>query len=150
MLGCSRNPGQSVCEENVKGRQGMTGLTLEFRFEELPLVIEGGFEAGEVSGSAEIAYHRDGEWCVRAIALDGARRLTPAEMEPGGAAPQQRFRRRPVALDDGDPLFLRILDRLEHEWADRVRDAVGAGIADAQASRYDERHDRRRARAVAG
>jgi hypothetical protein len=126
----------------------MTGLMLEFRFEELPLVVDNGFEAGEVSGSAEIAYHRDGEWCVRGIALDGARRLTPVESEPNGTGPR-RFHRRLVALDEGDPLYLRILDRLEHDWAGRVREAVGDEILQVRTTQYDDRHDRRRALAFA-
>ncbi len=49
--------------------------TLTFQFEELPLVIDRGFEAGDIAGVAEISYHRDGEWTIGAIALDGARRL---------------------------------------------------------------------------
>ena len=129
----------------------MTGRTLQFRFEELPLVVDAGFEAGEVSGSAEIGYHGDGEWCVRAIALDGAKRLpppAPVDPLPAMAAPRPpapRFARRPVTLDEGDPLFLRILDRLEHAWAERVGDAVTAALGEARAARDDERHDHRRA-----
>jgi len=117
----------------------MTGRTLDFRFEELPLVVDDGFEAGEVSGTAEISYHGDGEWCVRAIALDGARRL------PAPPATAARFLRRLVALDDGDPLFLRILDRLEHGWAERVHEAVFAALARERAASDDDRHDHRRA-----
>lgn len=120
----------------------MTGRTLDFRFEELPLVVEGGFEAGEVSGTAEISYHADGEWCVRGIALDGARRLPAAAP---AAPPRPRFQRRSVALDDGDPLFLRILDRLEHGWAERVGDAVLAALRGERAARNDNHHDQRRA-----
>lgn len=72
----------------------MTGRTLQFRFEELPLVVDAGFEAGEVSGSAEIGYHGDGEWCVRAIALDGAKRLPPpAPANPSPPRPRHSPRR---------------------------------------------------------
>jgi hypothetical protein len=126
-------------------RKTRMGRTVTFRFEELPLVVDAGFAAGEVSGTAEISYHHDGEWGVRAITLDGARRLTPAEMAtlPRTAVPT-RFARRAVALDNGDPLFLRILDRLEHEWADRVRDAVSDQITSDRAARHDNRHDARR------
>lgn len=120
----------------------MMGRTLQFRFEELPLVIDDGFEAGEVSGTAEIAYHGDGEWCVRAIALDGARRL-PAAPTPVSTA-TGRFLRRSVALDDGDPLFLRILDRLEQGWAGRVGEAVASALTEERAARDDGRHDHRR------
>ena len=124
----------------------MTGRTLEFRFEELPLVIDDGFEAGEVSGTAEISYHADGEWCVRTIALDGARRLAAASDSP--TDPPRRFLRRSIGLDDGDPLFLRILDRLEHAWADRVLEAVSTALSRERAEGDDDRHDRRRAQLV--
>lgn len=115
--------------------------TLDFHFEDLPLVMEAGFEAAEVSGAAEIAYHGDGEWCVRAIALDATRRLSPSDALTTGA----RFARTRLALDDGDPLFLRILDRLEHGWASRVGDAVADALAQARAAAPDTRADRRRA-----
>jgi hypothetical protein len=129
----------------------MTGRTLTFRFEELPLVIEGAFEAAEVSGAADVSYHRDGEWCIRAIALDGARRLSPQEaMAQPAPDPPPRFLRKAVALDDGDPLFLRIHHRLEHDWADRVREAVQARLDCERAGRDDDRADRRRALRGAG
>ena len=123
----------------------MTGRTLQFRFEELPLVVDDGFEAAEVSGAAEIGYHGDGEWCVRAIALDGARRLPPPTPAAMPGPPPPRFARRLVALDDGDPLFLRILDRLEHALADRVAEAVAGALGEARAARDDDRHHHRRA-----
>jgi L-aminopeptidase/D-esterase-like protein len=59
--------------------------------------------------------------------------------------PPPRFARRLVALDDGDPLFLRILDRLEHALADRVAEAVAGALGEARAARDDDRHHHRRA-----
>jgi hypothetical protein len=44
---------------------------LTYEFEELPLVVEGGFEAGLVNGSAEIRVYDDGAWFVGSIYLDG-------------------------------------------------------------------------------
>lgn len=45
--------------------------TLTYRFQELPLIEEGGFRAGLLDGSATVAFHRDGEWFVRDIFLEG-------------------------------------------------------------------------------
>lgn len=50
--------------------------TLPITFEELPIIVQGGFECGLVNGSAEISYHPDGEWFVKKIYLDGRRKLT--------------------------------------------------------------------------
>lgn len=122
--------------------------TLNFQFEELPLVMEGGFQAADVTGSAEIAYHRDGEWTIRTIALDGARRLSHSAQEIATAARSGNslpaFERRPVALDEGDTLYLRIYHRLEHDWRDRVQDAVIEQLAADRESRADTRADHRR------
>lgn len=128
--------------------------TLHFSFEELPLVIEGGFEAGDIAGSAEISYHRDGEWSIRAIALDGARRLSHAPQDvltaarAGKALPA--FERRPVILDEGDPVYLRIYHRLEHEWRDKVRTAIIDRLAADREATIDTRADQRRALRAAG
>lgn len=91
-----------------------------FSFEELPLVIEGGFEAGLVNGSAEIAYHRDGEWTICGISLDGAKRNT---------APSPVFIHKPVDLDAGSPIFLMIYHVLENGKREAVNDAVLDQIA---------------------
>jgi hypothetical protein len=128
--------------------------TLQFQFEELPLVIEAGYEAADVAGHAEIAYHRDGEWSIRAIALDGARRLTHAPHELLMASRDGRtlplFARQPVALDAGDPLYLRIYHRLEHDWRARVQSAVIEQLAADRDSAADERADHRRALRAVG
>lgn len=47
--------------------------TLEYIFEELPLITVGGFAAGLISGKANIAFDASGEWFVREIYLDGYR-----------------------------------------------------------------------------
>jgi hypothetical protein len=125
------------------------GRTFTFQFEELPLVIEGGVEAGDVAGSAEIAYGGDGAWTIRSIALDGARRLAHAPHEIAAAARAGRslpaFARHSVVLDEGDPLYLRIYHRLEHDWHARVQNVVVDRLADDREARADSRADRRRA-----
>jgi hypothetical protein len=121
--------------------------TLHFCFEELPLLIEAGFEAGDMTGSAEISYHRDGEWSIRAIALDAGRRRSPAEMLAAARSdrPLSNFERRPLRLEEGDPIYLRIYHRLEHEWRGRVETAVIDQLAADRDSAADERADYRRA-----
>ena len=123
--------------------------TLQFRFEELPLIVDDGVEAADVAGTAEIAYYRDGEWCIAAIALDGAKRLIHPPREIQAAAREgralPRFARRDIPLDDGDPLFGRILHRLEHDWHDRVQAAVIEHLAAERDGAQDVRADRRRA-----
>lgn len=123
--------------------------TLNFQFEELPLVVDGGFEAGDVTGSAEISYHRGGEWTIRSIALDGARRLSHSAHAIATAARAGHtlpaFERKPVALDEGDTLYLRIYHRLEHDWRDRVQNMVIEQMAADRESEADTRADHRRA-----
>lgn len=102
--------------------------TFSFPFEELALVIEGGFEAGLVNGSAEIAYYPDGDWFIDSISLDGHKRLHHT-IEAHWAAsivgkPLPVFERKPIALDEGSSLYLMIYERLENEWRDAVHDAV--------------------------
>jgi hypothetical protein len=121
-------------------------MTLEFQFTELPLVIEGGFEAGLVTGEAEIAYHRDGEWSVRGIYLEGFRERSQAgraTMQANGLKPSF-YERKPVEVDRGTFLFNTILHRLEHEWADRVQEAVNEARVEDRAAAADDRADMRR------
>lgn len=87
--------------------------TRHLQFEELPLIITGGYEAGQVNGTAAISYRRDGEWNIDGIWLDGFKK-------PGTEGKYCK----PVELDHGTPIFLAIYDRLEHEWRDRVEDFV--------------------------
>lgn len=125
------------------------GRTLTFQFEELPLVVEGGIEAADVAGSAEIAYGGDGAWTIRSIALDGARRLAHPAHEIAAAARAGRslpaFARHSILLDEGDPLYLRIYHRLEHDWHARVQTMVIEQLANDRDAHADTRADRRRA-----
>jgi len=139
----------SVMLITVRSDGDTVGRTLTFQFEELPLVIEGGVEAGDVAGSAEIAYHGDGAWTICSIALDGARRLVHTPHEIAAAARAGRglpaFARQNILLDEGDPLYLRIYHRLEHEWHTRVQSVVIEHLADDRETHADSRADRRRA-----
>lgn len=86
--------------------------TLIHTFEELPLVLSGGFEVAPVSGQAEIEYSDyDGQFTVREIWLDGVREKTPEERkaEPGF------FKRGLIRLDitEHQWLWCAIAERLE-------------------------------------
>lgn len=99
---------------------------LIFRFEELPLVVDLGVEAGLVNGQAVISYWPDGLWSVTSICLDGHRERSEAERESDRAAGKKlipRFEHKLVPLE-GNPLHTIIWSRLEEEWREHVQDAV--------------------------
>ncbi len=104
---------------------------IEFEFEELATVIENGFEAGLINGTATIGYQADQEWCIREIALDGYK-LRPAELR---AIALSAYDKKPVALcRDSHPwLYGVIVDRLESEpWRSHIVDAIAEHHADAR------------------
>ena len=121
--------------------------TVTYEFSELPMVIDLGFEAGLVNGSAEISYFADGEWSVSAIYLDGHKKLRPTLQDYLKAHAEGRtlpvFEEKPVALDAGSSLHLIILDRLEHRERDAIQEMVNeAREADASiAHRWDDARD---------
>ena len=45
--------------------------SFSYAFEELPLVISGGYAACDVTGFAEITYDMTGAWSVQRIGFDG-------------------------------------------------------------------------------
>jgi hypothetical protein len=105
-----------------------------YLFEELPLVMTGGYSACDVTGFAEIAYDTAGAWSVQRIGFDGFRARAPAASATGQDRPPPRFERAPVWLDSGDPIGLIVYDRLEHEWSARVQQQVDDRM-------YDDRID---------
>lgn len=95
-------------------------MTRDMQFEELPLIVTGGYEAGQVNGTAAISYRRDGEWHIDGLWLDGFRKATAQERAQG----KPYWIVEPIELDAGTPIYLMIYDRLEHEWRDKVEDFV--------------------------
>ena len=116
---------------------------IDFDFEELAIVVDLGFEAGLVNGSATIAYESDGEWFVREIRLDGHRLRSLAERT--GDDTIGMIERRAVVIDRADRawLYLAILDQLENG---RFKDHVADAIKDDRAARADEHADHERDR----
>ena len=118
---------------------------LKFNFEELPIIVDLGFEAGLVNGTATIGYEDGGEYFVREIALDGHRRRSIAEraesQAKGRAFPM--FERKSVIVDRASYswLYVAICDQLENgRFKNHVVDAIEA---DRAASRHDAADDRR-------
>ena|SRR3990167_2342636 len=107
-------------------------MTLTYDFEELPLIIENGFHAGLVSGSAEISFYNDGEWHVRTIYLGGYKKL-----------PSGQYERRKIEIDNSyASIRLAIWSELTNgNFKDSVSDAVQEALAEegiVQRTEYQE------------
>jgi hypothetical protein len=83
--------------------------TIEIEFQELPLLVSNGIEAGLVDGSAEIRFHDDGEWSVGAIYLEGFKDHKRTRLE----------------VDTRGEIYLNILDALE---TGSLRDRITAKV----------------------
>lgn len=117
--------------------------TLEFEFDELPLIIDLGFDAAIISGMADISYRADGEWSVSAIYVDGYRErslVERAKMRGDGT----RFEKKLVEIERGSWMFDTIARRLENEWRDKVQNAVNEAIGEDRACAADNAADYRR------
>jgi hypothetical protein len=113
----------------------MTNI-LSFEFEELPLVITNGIEAGLINGCAEIQYSRDGEWHVDSVSVEGHQKLTQAERDAGKRP--WIYVAAPIELADMIAL------RLESDWSDKVQDAINEHMAEEREAAADMRYDMRR------
>ena len=122
--------------------------TFTFNFDDLPLVIENGIEACEVSGSAEIEYSLDGEWAIALIWFDGRRKIKHSIEDYMAAAAAGKFppayEYKDVALDRGTPIHSIIYDRLENEWSEQVQEAVREQLASDREDAAEQRADMRR------
>lgn len=120
--------------------------TLEFEFEELPLIIDLGFDAAIISGMADISYHADGEWSVSSIYVDGYRErslVEKAKMRGDGLVPTS-FEKKLVEVERGSWMFNTIASRLESEWRTKVQNAVNEAIGEDRACAADDAADYRR------
>ena len=92
---------------------------ITFPFEELPLIVDLGTEAGLVNGTASIHVHKDGEWFVNEIFLDGYHKKYNA----------LGFDAVPVEVERRSPLFSLILDQLENgKFKNHIVDAVANAL----------------------
>ena len=89
----------------------MTTRTLDYTFEQVPLIIDGAFEDDGVSGTAEITYYGNGEWSVGDISVEISRYPTAAER---AVVPFAGRIRKQHTLDRTSWLYLTLYDRLEN------------------------------------
>jgi hypothetical protein len=105
--------------------------TFTYEFDELPLVIANGVEAGFINGAAEIRYSRDGSWHTETITVEGfGERVNGKRLWPQVPAPAE--------------LAGMIVRRLEKEWEGRVQDEVNYQIEEDRQCAADEYADMRR------
>jgi len=105
-------------------------MQIEFPFEELAIISEGGVQAGLMSGTAEITYYPDGEYHVGKIYLDGFRKR----------ADGSGFDRVPVELEYEVSVHLRTLqaqlylaiwgELTDGSFKDAVENAVSKAISE--------------------
>lgn len=101
-----------------------------YTFEELPLAVVNGIEAGLVNGQAEIHYDR-GNWSIGSITLEGmGQRVNGVRQWPQVACPEA------IAAIIGA--------RLEDEWAGRIDDALADQIERDREDAIEARAERRR------
>ncbi len=104
---------------------------LTYEFEELPLVLENGIQAGLVDGEAEIAYGRDvWDFTIRSISLT--------------AWSKAGRMKKCMPLDEGNPLYNIIYDRLEGHLNDSVQDAIREQLAEDRNEAAEMRAEARR------
>jgi len=105
-----------------------------FHFDELPLAVANGVEAGFVNGEAELEYESDGEWMIINITL-----------EASGVTVNGK---RTYPQIDAPPDIAAIIDSyLNREWRARVCEAVSEQCdqdrIDAREQQADYRRDER-------
>jgi hypothetical protein len=109
---------------------------LSYEFEELPIAIVNGIEAGLINGMAEIQYNRSGDWAVESVCLEGYLKLTYAERAAG---------KKPwIYVKAPAELAFIISDRLECEWAHKVADAINEQLAADREDAAEQRAKMRR------
>lgn len=105
--------------------------TLTYTFEELPLVLENGLQAALIDGEAEISYSRDvWDFTIQSISLN--------------SYDMKSRKWKPVALDEGNPLYGIIYDRLESFASENVQEAIRDQLAEDRAEAAEMRAESRR------
>lgn len=108
--------------------------TFTYEFEELPLAIVDGIEAGFINGQAEIDYTTDANgWVIREVTLEGfGERVNGVRQWPQVEAPEA------VANI--------IRQRLNGEWYDKVYTAYSERLVEDRECAIDDYADMRRER----
>lgn len=104
-------------------------MTRDMEFTDLPLFITGGYETAQVNGTVAISYHREGDWAIDGIWLDGFKR---------GPRTKDDYCK-PVQIDAGTPLYMMIYDALENERRHEITDFVWQMIEADQSTGRESR-----------
>ena len=129
--------------------------TMIFKFEELPLLIDLGFEAAQVNGEASINYTADvSDFDVTDIWLVGFKEVTHSEEAKliarltGKRLP--RFIENLVPVERGSWLFGEIARRLDRgRWHENVCEEIGTALIEDSETAPGNLADRRHAEGVA-
>lgn len=121
---------------------------IAYTFEELPLVIENGFSAGLVNGTAEINFGANAEWFIGAICLDGHRRKPTGEWITDMLRTKQAgpaFEEKPVELEQPSWLYTAIFGRLDEAgtWRDHIQGIVNERLENEGAPSIDPNNEHR-------
>jgi hypothetical protein len=104
--------------------------TFTYEFEELPLVIAGGIEAGLINGQAQVDYSRD-SFEIGQITLEGfGQRVNGKRQWPQVLAP--------------DAIANIVRQRLDNEWYDKVYTAFVEQLASDREDAAEQRADHAR------
>jgi len=117
-------------------------MNFEYKFEELPLVISNGIEAGLVDGMAIIKYYADGEWDIEDVFLEGYKRISEAEREAG--------KNSWVFVEVPNEIATIIVGRLLNEWNSRVSGTVQEQLQIDRECAADDYADMKRDRMMMG
>ena len=109
-----------------------------WKFDELPLAIINGIEAGLIDGRIEVEYTHDADWQLvkDSVQVEGYKKLTWAERDAG---------KKPwVFVPAPEDMARTIIARLENEWSDKVFSAVQDQIAEDREEAAEYRAEQRR------
>ncbi len=91
----------------------MQTRTFTYRFQDLPLIVDGLFEDNGVDGEAEVSYSTDGSWLITAIGVQIARPKTTEELQQTGRTGSRVYQTHWLAKSS--PLYAILLHRLEND-----------------------------------
>lgn len=123
--------------------------TMNYTFEEMPLLQKDGYSAFEISGEATIEYRSPVDFEIVEIFAEGYRKTRHSAAELNEAIKAGRrlslWETGPhIALDPASPLYKLILSALNGHWSDKVQDAVEEQIREDREREVDDYADYRR------
>lgn len=105
--------------------------TFSYSFYELPLIAERGIQAAMVEGEVEIAYTRDvWDYTIKSISLN--------------SYSEEDRTWKCIALDEGNPLYSILYDRIEHFACESVQEAIREQLIEDRNEAAEMRYEMRR------